>query len=246
MRHLQYMQPRAITYSFIANCLFIGLRSNPILRVDCNLDNLSGDNNNANDSKFHEYDDNDVPGIKLVIDSHFNTVNCVASHLYEKYFVTGSANHRFEDIWCLSNFKSVFAVAVKYFHHLYLAEELLRFFVETTVVLVVDGCLYDYNGFNFCLAATNNNERKKKYDKGVSNTPHAAPRLTSKREKEVKYYTCCDLICNIIGGLIAPAKERDVEYYYCCDLICDLFKFGTGVPIIPTELCPLNMDTGIH
>ena len=69
------------------------------------------------------------------------------------------------------------------------------------------------------LAATNNNDRKKKYDKGVSNTPHAASRPTPKKEKEVKYYYCCDLICNIIGGLTAPAKERDVEYYHCCDLL---------------------------
>ena len=66
------------------------------------------------------------------------------------------------------------------------------------------------------------------------------------------------MICNIIGGLTAPAKESDVEYYYC-DMICDSLiagldnniiwcrlKFGTGVPTRTTELCPLNMDTGIH
>ena len=81
---------------------------------------------------------------------------------------------------------------------------------------VVDGFLYDYNGFNFCLkdglrapvsvlAATNNNDRKKKYDKGVTSAPRPEPRPTQTKAKRVNYYDCCDLICNIIAGLTAPA-----------------------------------------
>ena len=198
-------------------------------------------------------------------------------------------------------------------------------YYDGSTAAVVDGFLYDYNGFNFCLRpgliapATNNNERKKRHDKGVSNTHHPTPRPTRTKEQEVKYCDCCDLICNMSAGLEAiaavasnnetelgtevsipidncfergerereynkgvsstsraishptsqPAKEREVEYCYCCDLICDLLiagltapativtvaiefdircglKFGTGVPIVTTELHPLNMNTDIN
>ena len=79
---------------------------------------------------------------------------------------------------------------------------------------VVDGFLYDYNGFDFCLtagliapvlASTINNERKRKHNKSVSNTPYPAPRRTPTKEKEVKY-DYCDLICNIIAELTAPGS----------------------------------------
>ena len=146
---------------------------------------------------------------------------------------------------------------------------------------IADEFLYDCNGFNSCLkaglrapvlAATHNNKRKKKYDKGVLNT-------TTTKEKEVTYYDCCDLICSTIAGLTAIAavtnkneteldtevhipidnffqrgerehnkcvsstscnitsnttthqQEREVEYYYCCDLICDLLIAGVTAQI---------------
>ena len=49
-------------------------------------------------------------------------------------------------------------------------------------------------------------KEKRNMKKGVSNTPHPAPRPATTKEREVEYYYCCDLICDLlIAGLTARA-----------------------------------------
>ena len=85
---------------------------------------------------------------------------------------------------------------------------------------VVDGFLYDYNGFNFCLIAGLRAENNSESELGAEvSIPSDNCFEREEREREYNKVYQVQLVQYHIQHHNQHPQKKEVEYYYCCDLI---------------------------